>query len=814
MLYRFLDYTLDPAGRVLQHGARRIALEPKVFQVLLYLLEHRDRLVTKTELLMQCWPATFVSESALTRCLARLRKAVQPTPTALPVIETLHRQGYRFVAAVTVLTELPSPVLEDMVLLPGAAAALAGLPAASETSPPPTSQRRDPLPSLPLSWSCLAAERRQLTVLCCHVVDSPTLVGQLDPEDFHEVMLRYHATCTAVIQRYGGHIAHYLGDGLLVYFGWPHAHEDDARRAVHAGLALVTAIRDLNTVPGQDAGLRLALRIGIHTGLVVVRAGEEGTPYGQLAMGATPTLAANMQRLAAPDTVVISDATAHLVQGYFVCAPLDAPCLPGSTASSRLYQVRGTSGAHGRLDLTSLQHLTPFVGREAERAVLRERAAQVQQGHGQVILLSGEAGIGKSRLVQEVSTTLTADGFTGIELRGAPYYQHTALHPVVEWLHRRLQVDGETPAPECLARLEQSLQQARLDLQESLPLIAALLSLDLSAARYPALQLTPQRQRQRTLETLVALVLAPAEQQPALLMVEDLHWMDPTTLEWLGMIVAQGPTAPLFTLMTCRPTFPSPWSGRAHVTLLSVPRLAPPQVMQMARWLGRGQLSATQLQYIVTQTDGVPLFVEEVTKFVLAADRLHGDPGGPASGSSVAAVPVPATLQDALMARLDQLKSAKGTAQLAATIGREFSYTLLQAVTPLDEDLLYQDLQQLIEAELLYQRGVGASAVYLFKHALIPGGGLRFAVAADPAAIPPAYCTGVGAPISRDGGHPTGGGSAPLHGGGPLRSCGTLLAAGGGAGECPLCPSGSHPPSDHWPGGARPAPRHPGADPA
>jgi predicted ATPase len=384
-----------------------------------------------------------------------------------------------------------------------------------------------------------------------------------------------------------------------------------------------------------------------------------------------------------------------------------------------VYQVQDASGAQGRLDLTPPLQRTPFVGREVERAMLLERAAQVRQGLGQVILLSGEAGIGKSRLAQMVKTALTADGFTAIELRGSPYYQDTALHPVMEWLQRGVHDNAETPVPERLARLEALVQQARLDLQESLPLLAALVHLELPEERYPALQLTPQRQRHRTLETLLALVLAHTERQPVLFIVEDLHWIDPTTLEWLGLVIDQGPTAPLCALLTCRPSFVSPWGGRTHVTLLTVPRLASQQVAQMVQWLGGDRLSAEQRQHIVTQTDGVPLFVEEVTKFVLAAHQLQGHAGPPASGSAAPEIPIPATLRDSLMARLDQLGPAKGTAQLGATIGREFPYALLQAVTPLDEDLVRQDLQQLIEAELLYQRGVGATAVYLFKHALI-----------------------------------------------------------------------------------------------
>jgi class 3 adenylate cyclase/predicted ATPase len=708
MVYRFHDYTLDPAGRELRHGGQRITLEPKVLQVLLYLLEHRNRVVLKAELLEHCWPETFVSESALTRCLARVRKAVQVPPAEPSIIETWHRQGYRFMAEVTVHAPLPPPATGDPAPSPGR-------PSRQTAAPAPPSV----LPTSPARPAAAGAERRQLTVLFCNVVDSTALAGQLDPEDFHDVMGRYHTTCTAVLQRYGGHVAQYLGDGLVGYFGWPQAHEDAPRRAVHAGVTLLTAIRDLGTTLLQDYGRRLAIRIGIHTGLVVVgsRTGEHSP--SQLAIGATPNLAARIQGLAAPETVVISATTYALVQGYFVCEPVGEYILPGATAPSALYHVQGVSGARGRLDLTAPPHLTPFVGREAELAVLQERLTQVRQGLGQAVLLRGDAGMGKSRLMQRVKTALVAEGFTSLEFWGSPYSQHTALHPVIEWLQGCVHGASDASGPTPLARLEALLQQARLDGHEHLPLLAALVRLDLPETRYPALQLTPQRQRQRTLETLVALLLGLAARQPVLVLVEDLHWLDPTTLEWLGLLLAQGPTAPLFTLLTCRPTFVSPWGSRTHLTHLTLSCLTAPQVQQMVQWLGGDRLSAAQMQHIVTQTDGVPLFVEEVTWLVLAAQRFHGHAGYATSGSTPPATAIPATLQDALMARLDQLGSAKGTAQLGATIGREFPAALLQEVTPLEEDAMRQDLTQLVEAELLYQRGVGATAVYQFKHALI-----------------------------------------------------------------------------------------------
>ena len=711
MIYAFGECVLDTQRHVLWRQGHPVHLRPKAFAVLVYLVEHRDQVVTKQALCEHVWHNQFISDATLGSTIRAVRQAIGDTGEAQQLVQTVHGSGYRCVAPVTVCAAhpvVPGPATATVTPLP--------VPEAPRPAAPPPSAFH-PAPSVHLSVA--AAECRQLTVLWCAVVDFLTVAGALDPEDCHDLMVQYHATCTAVIQRYGGHIVQYLWEGLLVYFGYPTAQEDAPRRAVHTGMALVTAVRDLGNTLVHEYGVRLAVRIGIHTGPVVMGARDGDATYSQLAVGVTPALAATLQGLAAPETVVISDATAGLVQGYFVCQRLGEHQLPGLTAPRTLYQVLGASGAHGRLDLTPLQQRTPFVGREAELGMLWERAAQVRQGLGQGVLLRGETGIGKSRLVQEVQATLTAAGFTSIALWGSPYAQHTTLHPVIEWLQGSGQDAAETPGSARLARLEDCVQQARLDLREHLPLLAALLHLVLPQEQYPPLQLIPQLQRQRTLDTLVALLLGLAARQPVLVIVEDLHWIDPTTLDWLRLVIDQGPTAPLFTLLTCRPTFASPWGERTHVVALSVPRLAPQHVSQMVQWLGGDRLSAAERQHIMTQTDGVPLFVEEVTRFVLAAHRPHGLPGRPVSDHVAPEVSIPTTLRDALMARLDQLGSAKGTAQLGATMGREFPAALLQAVTPLDEERLRQELQQLVEAELLYQRGVGATAVYQFKHALI-----------------------------------------------------------------------------------------------
>ena len=326
--------------------------------------------------------------------------------------------------------------------------------------------------------------------------------------------MAYQTACAEVVQRYGGHIAQYLGDGLLVYFGYPQAHEDDAQRAIHAGLEMLTALADLSHRLAQPYGIHLAAHLGIHTGLVVVGEVGGGPQHGQLALGVTPNIAARIQAMATPGSVVISDATYRLVQGYFVCQSLGDQVLPGVAEPIPLYQVLHVSEARGRLDAASPRGLTPLVGRDVEVALLQERWTQVQQGIGQVVVLSGEAGMGKSRLVRVLIERLTGTPFTRLECRGSPYHQHTALYPIMGLLQRSLRFDGTMSPDEKIARLEGLLHEQRLDVQEHLPLLAALLSLPLPAERYPPLQLTSQQQRQRTLDTLLALTLAVAEHQP------------------------------------------------------------------------------------------------------------------------------------------------------------------------------------------------------------------------------------------------------------------------------------------------------------
>jgi class 3 adenylate cyclase/predicted ATPase len=565
------------------------------------------------------------------------------------------------------------------------------------------------------------AERRQLTVLFCDLVDSTRLASQLDPEDWREVVRAYQETCAKVIARFEGHIAQYLGDGLLVYFGYPRAHEDDAQRAVRAGLGMVEALGQLNSRLKQDRGVELSVRLGIHTGLVVV--GEVGgdTRHETLALGETPNVAARLQGIAAPNTLVISTTTFQLLGGFFACQSLGPARLKGVAQPLAVYQVLHESTARSRLEAAGSSGLTPLVGREQEIALLRGRWTQVTDGLGQVVLLSGEAGIGKSRLVQVLTEHVAAEPQAWLTpCQCSPYYQNTALYPMIDLLERvALRFEREDSPEQKLGKLEGFLVQYGLSLAEAVPLLAALLSLPLPAD-YAPLTVSPERQKQQTLQALLTILLRIAAQQPVLFVMEDLHWVDPSTLELLSLLVDQGPTARILALWTFRPDFSPPWTGRSHLTQVTLPRLPRRQAAEMAGRVAHNKaLPPAVLEQVVAKTDGVPLFVEELTKMVLESGLLHAREDRYELTGPLPPLAIPATLHDSLMARLDRLATVKGLAQLGATLGREFAYDLLQAVSPWDEGTLQQGLHQLVAAEFLYQQGLPPQATYRFKHALI-----------------------------------------------------------------------------------------------
>jgi class 3 adenylate cyclase len=564
------------------------------------------------------------------------------------------------------------------------------------------------------------AERRQLTVMFCDLVDSTRLSSQLDPEEYRDVVRAYQRVCTEVIQRYDGYIAQLLGDGLLVYFGYPQAHEDDAHRAVHTGLGILEAVEALNTRLEPAKGITLAVRLGIHTGLVVVGDMGGAGRQEQLALGEVPNIAARIQALAEPNTIMISTDTYRLIQGYFECQGLGAQTLRGVSEPVHVYRVLQASGARGRLDVAQPRGLTPLVGRESEVTLLLERWEQAKSGQGQVVLLSGDAGIGKSRLVQMLKEQVANEPHTCWECRSLPYYQNTAFYPIVDLLQRILPWQPHDALEEKLALLAQTLSQYRLSVEESIQLFAPLLSLPIPEHAYPPLTLSPQRMRQKTLEALVAILLELAERQPVLLVIEDLHWTDPSTIELIGLLLDQTPTASLLVLLTCRSYFHPAWHHRSYLTAIAVNRLSHTQVEQFVNRMTDGHTFPQEvLAQIVKKTDGVPLFVEEIAKALVESGQFRAVDGHYELIGSFSTFAIPATLQDSLMARLDRLMTAKVIAQLGATLGRQFSYALLQAVAQLNERTLHEELHRLVEAEIVYQRGVPPQATYTFKHALI-----------------------------------------------------------------------------------------------
>jgi class 3 adenylate cyclase/predicted ATPase len=543
-----------------------------------------------------------------------------------------------------------------------------------------------------------AAERRQLTIMFCDLVGSTALAGRLDPEDMNEVLGAYHALVGEEVARVEGFIARYMGDGVLVLFGYPQAHEDDAERAIRAGLALVDRIARLETVAGK-----LEMRIGVATGLVVV--GDligSGAARDRSVVGETPNLAARLQSLGTANCVLISDATRQLVGDLFEYRDLGGVALKGFGRPISVWQVLRPSSVASRFEALRPSKLSPLVGRDEETELLLRRWRQASTGEGRVVLLSGEPGIGKSRLVRVLTERLAESVHRRIEWRCSSYHQNSAFYPVVEDLHRWLRFERDDSPGEMLHKLEAAMEQCGFDLSATVPLLGALLSLSLPE-RYRSPTMAPERQKQRTLETLVASIRIQADRQPTLLIVEDLHWVDPSTLELLGLLIEQIASARLLMTVTFRPEFRPPWPMLAHMTQLTVGRLARRDVEVFVENLTGGRTLPIEMrQQLIARSDGVPLFVEELTKALFESELV-----------------IPATLHDSLTARLDRLGTAKQIAQLGATLGREFDYELIQAVSPIDESALRQALTRLVDAELLYQRGVAPQSRYVFKHALI-----------------------------------------------------------------------------------------------
>ncbi len=558
-------------------------------------------------------------------------------------------------------------------------------------------------------------ERRQLTMMFSDLVGSTELATRADPEDVREIMRAYQDICAGMIARYDGYLAKFLGDGVLAYFGYPHAHEDAAERAVRAARGIVEAIGRLPARGGQ----RLAVRIGIATGMVVV--GEVAVPDGASelsAVGDTPNLAARLQSLAEPNTVVIADGTRALTRGAFRYADLGARRLKGMPEPVRVWQVAGEVAAT-RVEAAHAGGLSRFVGREQEVALVHSRWEQAVGGEGQVVLLCGEGGIGKSRIAEQLRQRMQEIDHIRIRYQCSPFHVSSALQPAIAQLEYAADLNAEDDDTTRLTKLEALLEPTTQNMAEVVPLVAALLGIPLGG-RYALPQLTSDMLKRRTLEALAGQLAALARIKPVYWLVEDVHWIDPTTREFIGLCLDRIRDFRVFVLVTFRPEFASPWGHLPHVTGLTLNRLARRQCTELIESLCSGKaLPAEVLDQIVAKTDGIPLFIEELTKTVLESGLLAERDGHYVLTGPLPPMAIPATLQDSLMARLERLSPVKEVAQVGSAIGREFSYDLLAAVAPAGANELKEALTQLVNAELVFARGEPPDATYVFKHALV-----------------------------------------------------------------------------------------------
>ncbi|SEF15007.1 Double zinc ribbon [Rhizobiales bacterium GAS191] len=589
---------------------------------------------------------------------------------------------------------------------------------ADSTAPPqPLATRLSPAPPAAVSTSDTSpgAERRQLTVMFCDLVGSTAMAARMDPEDLREVIGAYHRCVAKAVTRFRGFVAKYMGDGVLVYFGYPHAHEDDAELAVRAGLKLMTKIAELHPRPE----VALQVRVGIASGLVVV--GDligSGASQEQAVVGETPNLAARLQALAEPNTVLIADSTHRLVKSLFEYRDLDTVSLKGFAEPVAAWEVVGASAYASRFEALQSGTLTPLVGREEEIDLLLRRWRQAKDGAGRVVLLSGEPGIGKSRITETLVERVAGEPHTRLRYSCSPHHSDSALYPIISQLERAARLDRDDSPIAKRDKLRALLSLASTSAEDA-ALITELLSLPIDMLPVPV-AVTPQRRKQMMLEALVRQVEALARQEPVLIVFEDLHWIDATSLELLSLMVERARSVRVMLILTFRPEFVPPWVGQAHVTMLTLSRLDTRHAEAMVERLAGGRtLPPEVLDQIIARTDGVPLFVEELTKAVIDGGWLQREDERYVLTGPLPSAAIPTTLHASLVARFDRVAPVKDVAQIGAALGREFSFELVASLTGLSERALAQALEQLVSAELMYRRGAPPDAIYTFKHALV-----------------------------------------------------------------------------------------------
>jgi class 3 adenylate cyclase/predicted ATPase len=562
-------------------------------------------------------------------------------------------------------------------------------------------------------------ERRQLTVVFCDLVGFTAITEELDPEEAREVVAAYQRCASSVVEALGGHVAQLLGDGLLVYFGHPQAHEDDAERAVRAGLGIVYELARARDAPPFARVPQMAVRIGIHTGMTVVA--EMGSAFRRetLAVGGAPNIAARLQAIAAPGSVVISDDTRRLVSGSFELEDLGPKEVKGIREPVRAWAVTGIRDATSRFEAATHAGLSAFVGREEETSHIVGCWELAASGRGQVVLLTGEAGIGKSRIVQEARHRLAADGARALQIQCSPFHRDTPYHPIGQELSRIFGFERDDSAAARRDRIERLVVTELGRPASDAALLESMLDIEV-AGRSEILALPPLHRKRETIRAIADLVGAAADREPTLMLFEDAHWSDPTSLEVLDELVARAASTRLLLIVTCRPEFQASWRRLDHVTTRSISRLnADESAALVSRVTGGTSLAPDLATEIVRRADGVPLYIEELTKLLLETDQPKGGKGAHEHSGTRARTAIPVSLRDSLMARLDRVAHVKEIAQIGATIGREFSYEMIRAVSGTSTKALDQALADLLDSGLAVLSRPGLDAVYSFKHSLV-----------------------------------------------------------------------------------------------
>ena len=686
-ILRLGPFRLDTQDDLLFHGSEPVALGRRAIVLLRALVERPGAVVSKDALIEATWPGQAVEESNLTVQIAALRRALGETTGGDSWIQTLPRRGYRFIGPIVIEAEKHA-----IAASPQADAPPDLLPAANE-----------------------GGERRQVTAMSCELVAAAAGLGAMDLEDWREAVRDFQRCVLETVGPHGGFTYRHLANNVLALFGYPKAHEHDAEQAVRAGLELCRAVRVLR--PGTEAPTRC--RVGIATGVVII---DDATGAGEARdheiVGDTPDLAERLQMSAQPDQVVIGPVTQRLVGNLFECRELVAIEIGHGAEPTRRWQVLGECVVESRFEALRGPALSPLIGRDEEIDLLLRRWARAKTGEGQIVLISGEPGIGKSRIVAALTERLQGEPYLRRRHFCSPHHQDSALAPFVDQLGRAAGFAHDDPPATKLEKLEALLARADPP-DEDVALLADLLSLPTSE-RHPLPNLSPRRKKHRTLEALIRQLEGLARRQPVLSIFEDAHWIDPTSRELLDLTLERLGTLPVLLIVTFRPEFQPLWIGEAQVTTLSLNRLDQhARIAFVAQIAGGKALPEEVVTQIADRTDGVPLFIEELTKSVLESGLLREEADRYVLDGPLPALAIPTTLHNALMARLHRSVSLRRVAQIGAAIGRDFSYELLRAVSAVPEDELRAALTGLVASGLVFQRGAPPDAVYSFKHALV-----------------------------------------------------------------------------------------------